>query len=632
MSVGAVPTEPSPFDPNTQDPAKVAALLAAQPPPVAIPNAAPLAPEPTPAAAPGSPNVSQVPPDPGAVANSMALPTAGGTFAPQLSVPPSAGASPSTAPPPAETPKQTDELKSAQTEEQKARVVSDKATIDYQKTQQPGVEERAKLLQDQVDHLKASQAAQQTQRDQYATADLAANQQLKDTQDQIKKYKFRGYFDDGEGGTKWALKIGSALSAALGAYGAGLTHGPNYALQILNKNMDDYHQSQLDDLGKLKDEEVSQRTGIQDTALARQKAQADLTLRDAGFDGLISAQLNAAAARQSSASFAPSLTKMAAQLALDKAEKDTAAQKVLVDLNLKLGDEDRRKRGDEATINEKNSTAALNVGKLAHLKGGGGSSTSTVGANAEELAKRIREGQDGKPLTDDQIIHAATELHIPLAGKAGVVTLDKVRSVAKFDADAALKSKRAGVQDERIENTAANAWAKENGLDAINKSQRELESLNKQLKDNANNPLNQALAVEKAVSAARGGAASKQALALALHHLGGSLDNADGIVQGWRDGTLGAKQKQNFVDFVNGQLGAAQNEGKEKYEAFNKYVDSQPADKRQALIAQRGRLFSGMAGFGSGTSGGGVKAQAQAWIDAHPNDPRVAAVKAKAGL
>jgi hypothetical protein len=59
---------------------------------------------------------------------------------------------------------------------------------------------------------------------------------------------------------------------------------------------------------------------------------------------------------------------------------------------------------------------------------------------------------------------------------------------------------------------------------------------------------------------------------------------------------------ENFNAFINGQLGAAQAEGKDKYEDFNKYIESQPPERKPGLIAQRGRLFSGMDGFG-GKSG-----------------------------
>lgn len=608
MSVGysPAPTQPPAFDPNAltpEDQARIAAQMA-QPAPVPAPIGGPA---PADLPVPGPPGMAPPPTgiasvDPGAVANNIA--SVGQPPAPSAptAVPPPSPAAPAA---PAETPKQTDELKAAQTEEQKAREANDKATLDFQRAQEPAVHERERLANEQVAAQQASMRQQAEVQQRYQRAEDAANQQIAASQDAIKKFKFRDYFSDGEGGTNWVRKIGAALAAAAGAYGAGLTHGPNYALQILNKDMDDAHAHQVGELEKMKDEEVMQRTGLTDIGAARQKALADLTINDSARDKLVAAQLEQVADRQKTAEFAPGLVKAAAQLRQDAAAKDAAAKKALVELNLKLQDEGRKKELDTATINEKNAQAGLAVAKTGKVHaGGGGGGGASVGANAEELARRIREGVDGKPLTDDQIIHAATELHIPLAGKAGVVTLDKVRSVAKFDADATIKAHRAGVQDERLDKTEADAWAKQNGLDAINKSQRELESLNKQLKDNANNPLNQALAVEKAVSAARGGAASKQALALALHHLGGTLDNAEGIISGWKDGTLGDKQKQNFLDFVNGQLGAAQKEGAEKYEAFNKYVESQPAAKREALLGQRGRLFSGMHGFGG--AGGAV--------------------------
>ena len=611
MSVGYAPTDPPPFDPSAltpEDQARIAAQMA-QPAPPVLPAAAPPPPAPPPAPAPTG--IDAV--DPTAVAQNIA----------SVGQPPAPTSAPTATPPaaptavpaaPAETPKQTDELKAAQTEAEKSRIANDKAQVDFQKAQEPFVHQREDLANQQVANQQESIRQQREIQRRYQAAEDAANQQIQASQDAIKKFKFRDYFSDGEGGTNWVRKIGAALAAAAGAYGAGLTHGPNYALQILNKDMDDAHQHQVDELGKMKDEEVMQRTGLNDIRAARQKALADLTVNDAARDRLIGTQLEQVAARQKTAEFAPGLAKFAAQLKQDADEKDAAAKKALVELNLKLQDEQRKAHLDTASIDEKEAltklhnvqAAAGGFARTAHGHGGtgGGGSPSTVGANAEELARRIRQGKDGRPLTDDEIIHAATELHIPLAGKAGVVTLDKVRSVAKFDADAALKAKRAGIQDERIENTEAKEWAKQNGLDAINKSQRELESLEKQLKDNSNNPLNQALAVEKAVSAARGGAASKQALALALHHLGGSLDNAEGIINGWRNGTLGDKQKQNFIDFVNGQLGAAQKEGADKYEAFNKYVESQPEAKRPGLLAARGRLFSGMAGFGGGGGGG----------------------------
>src|SRR6185312_13570809 len=400
MSVGTVdPTQPPVFDPNAQDPEKVQAMLAAPPPPVAIPDLSTAMP--APAATPGPTDVPQptaafTPPDSSAIAKSMTAPAIASNLPGSPPVVPPASTSPAATPEAPKTPSQTDDLKKAQDEEAKAREASDKAQLDVQKSQQPTVEERNQLLQQQVDHLKASQVEQQKQRDQFDTAQLAANTQLKQTQDIIKKFKYKDYFSNEDGSTNWGLKIGSALAAGLGAYGAGLTHGPNYALQILNKNMDDWHQSQVDHLNQLKDEEVSQRTGIQDAQLARQKAMSDLTLKDAGFDKLIAAQLDAAAARQSSASFAPSLTAAAAKLKLDAAEKETAAKKLAVELNLKLGDEERKRRGEESTIAKNNAEAGLANAKAGHLKGGHGGEPAMSGAVAA-VSDYIKKNPDDQP-------------------------------------------------------------------------------------------------------------------------------------------------------------------------------------------------------------------------------------------
>lgn len=616
MSVGYADTEPPPFNPDDLE--------------VNQPNAAPIIPpEPTGIDSINTGDVANniaAVGQPGAPANDNAGPSSiqnldtakiaqnianvGKPANDNGAAPGAPTAAPATTSEAPKSPDATRDLEAAQSEEKKAQEASDKAKIDLAKAGQPALEEQQKIREQQVAAQQETIRRQQEIQKRYDSADYAAQQQLKQSQDAVKNFKFRDYFADDKGGTDWARKIGAALATALGAFGAGLTHGPNYALQILNKDMDDAHQHDLDHLQQLKDEEVQARTGIQDAQLARQKALADLTVSDAARDKLVAAQLEQAAARKASAEFAPGLQAQAAKLKADAAQKDAAAKKQLIDVNLKLQDEQRKKTLDEASIAEKNAQAGLANAKTTHMAhkgggvGGGGGSATSVGENAEKLAKAIREGHDGKPLTDDEIIHLATQYHIPLAGKAGVVTLDKVRSVAKFDADAALKAKRAGIQDERLDNTEANAWAKENGLDAINKKQRELSSLQDELNNNKGNPLAQALAVEKAVSAARGGAASKQALGLALEHLGGTLDNAKSVIDKIKDGTLGEKKMQNFQGFLNGQLGAAQKEGKEKYDAFNKYIESQPADKRAALLNQRGRLFSGFAGFGANSPQG----------------------------
>jgi len=251
-------------------------------------------------------------------------------------------------------------------------------------------------------------------------------------------------------------------------------------------------------------------------------------------------------------------------------------------------------------------------------KAGGADGGAGLGANAAELAKRIAAGNNGQPLSQAEMISAATELGIPLEAKAGRVSLATIAKESRFNADNARKdaSGQGGATAD------VNKWAITNGIDAIGKSQRELGALQKELTDNAHNPLQQALAVEKAVSAARGGAASRQALALALQHLGGSLDNAEGIISKIRSGELSPGQMKNFTDFVNGQLGAAQQQGKDAYDNYQKYVASLPPEKQRAAKAQVGRLFSGFHGFG-GKGGGGDIAH-------HPSTAPIGEIRVRA--
>lgn len=240
--------------------------------------------------------------------------------------------------------------------------------------------------------------------------------------------------------------------------------------------------------------------------------------------------------------------------------------------------------------------------------GGGGGGRSDA---ASQLADMIEKGKDGRPLTQKEMIDAANDLKIPLFGKPSQTTLDSIKKSVAFNRDAARKDEKAGLGDERQLSKEASEWAKQNSLADINKKQRELQSVLEEVKNAPHNALQQALAIEKAVSSARGGAASKQALELALHHLGPKYTSLDDVKNAIINKEIGQKQMDNFIGFMTNQLGTAQKEGKDKYEEFNKYIESQPPEKRAALEAQRGKLFSGFSGFGgSAKATGGEGEQA----------------------
>jgi hypothetical protein len=304
-----------------------------------------------------------------------------------------------------------------------------------------------------------------------------------------------------------------------------------------------------------------------------------------------------------------------------KAEGLKAEEKAK-DLLLK---EQEQKAKDELARRKTESEIALNEARTAHMgkggrvgKGGGGAGSASGGtagltpdeisakmSPAEALAKRIQDGVvdpdtgTRRELTQPEKIHAANELRIPVTGTPSETTLKTINEGSVFNANQEIKEKRGGIQGDRLISQESKAWGAQNQLPAIAKKQQELSAVIDEINNAPHNPLQQALAVEKAVSSARGGAASRQALDLALHHLGGKWDSIGAMVQGARDGELDSKQMDNFIGFMNNQYGTAQKEGKDKYDAFNKYVDSiQDPAKKKTLLDERSRLFSGMAGFG----------------------------------
>ena len=348
-------------------------------------------------------------------------------------------------------------------------------------------------------------------------------------------------------------RILGALAIALG----GLGGGQNQALQIYDNRMKQayaQHQAEIDGAWKIYE---AQGKNVQAARDGRENAITDLNL-------LTAARHEAAADQLEQMKIAQGIP--AAQAAQD-ANVVAIRQKAL---------DIRRDEAKKAQDKVEWDT----YGKARGAGGGGG------GAN-KGLSELIAMKEQGKP--DSEIAARAAQLGI--APKVWAPAIKEVRVGSNASA-------RLGLSEDKQVTKEASDWAKANGLTQIEKQQRELSELQKVLHDQPNNPLAQALAVEKAVSAARGGAASRQALDLALHHLGGSLDNAEAFIQKIRDGQLAPGQRKNFMDFLNGQISTARAAGKEKYDAYEKYIQDAPADKREGLLGSRGKLFSGMLGYG----------------------------------
>jgi hypothetical protein len=473
---------------------------------------------------------------------------------------------------------------------------------------------RAGIEEDQA--IKAANAAQeQDETARIAHADYLERRQA--AQDKLdaatQEFTDKGQIIDPR--TKDS-KAKSLLAIAFGGLGAafrsaGGGSSNNDVLTQLQKKWDDDTDRQKANIAIMKDNVVQARTGLSDVDEGRRELQNAENAKNLSNYNLA---LKQGEAQLKNLGFSQADIDNDNRIKQLRIAQDAAKAKAL-------------KEADEHALTQAR-IGALNAKAGKDRGHGGGGSGASHGAAAEELARRIRVGNpDGTPLSNDQQIHAANELHIPLEGKAGVTTLNTIRKESTFNAD----QERKGGLANRLLSKETEAWAKENGVNKIAEQQRELGGLIKVLKDNEGNPLAQKLALEKAVSAARGGAASKQALSLALDSMGGSLDKAEGFIQHVATGGLGGKQLENFNAFLNGQLGNAQNEGKEKYDAFTKYIETQPPAKQKALLEERSRLFSGLHGFGGKNSGKGATSEAPspdqdskavAWAKAHLSDPQ----------
>ncbi len=392
-----------------------------------------------------------------------------------------------------------------------------------------------------ADHLDAYQEMLQKQADQRAQLQAAWEARKARDSELIAKAREDGTKDP-DAGESWTHRLLRALAIGLGQYSAAMNHTDNMAAKIFE---DDYKQKQQ----RQKDKIAAAEKAGELTAEQAKQALADLDAKGAGQVAAFNAKWQAESARLG-----------VPQARIDADANTLALKRMQDEANQKLLAEDRVTVRDETPK------------EMRQGKGGGGG--GGLGKEAQLAAYLEQNPGDMKGA-------------YALAAKLGM------NRKAADDVFAREK------EQSGLARTEADKFASENGLNAISKQQRELAELSKALTDNAGNPLQQALAVEKAVSAARGGAASRQALALALGHMGGSLDEAEGFIQKIKDGQLGGKQLQNFEAFLNGQRGASQAAGKEAFDRYAQMIQDAPdPGTKVRLIRERARLFSGMDGYG----------------------------------
>lgn len=407
---------------------------------------------------------------------------------------------------------------------------------------------------------QADQQAEVDARDKFA-------KQVSDANDAVKNFKFQDHFANESTARKAANAI-SVFLGGLGNLGGQAPGSANYALQALETHEKEDYDQQLQYLNSAKYFADKKREGYTDLLSQQREDRRTAELNYAAKRSAIADEFaSQASSARGKANYA------AAQMEIAKRKEDVAKRQT--DVFKDISSEEYQKARGQAALLKANK----------HRGTGGGSSTGDKGYAAllDELQSHPEYGPG------DQA-KAALKFGVPTNAKAG-------RNSLKTALDVVAKGQGAGVRDERQVDKEVQEFSKSNGVPDIIKKQRELTTLQKELSDNPHNPLLQALAVEKAVSAARGGAASKQALSLALGHLGGTLDNAESVISKIRSGEIGPKQLENFNGFINGQLGAAQAEGKTAYDNFDKYIEAQPPAKKTALEAARGRVFSGLHGF-----------------------------------
>lgn len=463
---------------------------------------------------------------------------------------------------------------------------------------QAGIDRAQKAAADAqaVQDERGRQQAEFDNAQQLHQKNIAALQARSDAEYQ--KSKAMGLHDP-EADKSFGQRLLTALAIGLGQYSAAMNHTTNQAAEIVGQATKDNYARQRAAIEQQKENAIRAGQDVQEAVAAAAQKNHDLLSKQAG-------QI---------AAFKDRFATESARLGIPEAR--IAASKTVLDLDKQALEARQKILASTDTVVRQQTARELR----GRATGAGGGSGPGVSSAAAELVKRMETAKAaGSPMSQGDLITAANELHIPLDAKGGHTSLKTILAQATTNAGT-------GLRDERQLSKETAQWAAENGVTKIATQQRELGAVLEEVQNAPHNPLQQALAIEKAVSSARGGAASKQALALALGHLGGKWDSIEAVIQGARDGEISQKQMDNFVGFMRNQLGTAQGEGKTAYDNFNKYIESQPAERRKALEQERSRVFSGLHGFqGSGET------KAPAGAPATDKRARVQAALDKPGL
>lgn len=383
------------------------------------------------------------------------------------------------------------------------------------------------------------------------------------------------------------------VGLAMGAVGAGLSAAGghptgNTAVQQLNTLMDNDFRDQHQKIMDLKDDVAMSRTGLNDAKTAKEQLTYDLIAKQGAADKVLLANATAR------------LTGLGVSAA------DLDSQQVIVDLRQRLLDNhkeatqyaqktyiDNLKAQAERDELEARAGYYASGGARRHTGGGGGGSGAAVDKKAVEFGTWLDAHPDASPSEKQNA--AVNDFGIPLKARAGRTSYDTVMADR-------VRDKKLGQGDERQSFRDVGAWEKDNDVKKVIERQEKLGSILGVLKSAPNNGAAQAAAIEQTVSAARGGAASKQALQLGLDHLGGVYATYDSFLSHLRDGSFGPEKMSKLMEYLGAAQGDSQREGKELYDKFQKFKNSAPPDKQKGIQGEESRIFSGLSGYGSGGS------------------------------
>lgn len=445
-------------------------------------------------------------------------------------------------------------------------------------------------------HIATAQAIQ----DQYDKADKATQDQIGQMRAARQNFKLKDYWAD-KSGFQHAI---SALGVALGAFGSGLTKTPNYALQILDKKMDDDHRNQVDQLNKLSDDEMEARTGLQDSQKARALALANVDVGHADRLKLVAAKLEERSATADDVNYKNTLAAKAAELRQKAAASDTDAAKSLRTMNLqdqqaalagrKEKSEEDYQRAQEEYLKEHGQYFAKGG---AHQRGTGGGAGSSKMQEAEtKVAKAIEDRKAaGTPMSLGEMQALADDNHLPHEAKPGHPSLMNIISGNAKLATTGNTEKRGDAIDETQFLKQVKNFEQQNNTAGMNKMRQKFAEARTLLK--SGNGMGAMAALMEADGAARGAQATESSMHALQEHSGGAWDRLVGAVQRGATGDFGEEQKKNIASMIDaGERGAKETQADARKRFHGSLGDDERA-KKAAL---------GIFGSEEATSGGAL--------------------------